>query len=57
MLIKNDIQEEGQVVSQLEGELIDQAALLGVLNWLYELILPVLSVGCLSFYSSNDKSI
>jgi hypothetical protein len=31
-------------VTTLEGELIDQAALAGVLNALYELHLPVLSV-------------
>jgi hypothetical protein len=31
-------------VSTLEGELRDQAALTGVLNSLYELHLPVLSV-------------
>jgi hypothetical protein len=32
----------------LEGELVDQAALAGVLTTLYELHLPVLSVECLS---------
>ncbi len=32
----------------LEGELLDQAALAGVLTTLYELHLPVLSVECLS---------
>ncbi len=36
------------VVTLLEGELLDQAALAGVLNTLYELHLPVLSVECLS---------
>lgn len=33
--------------TQLEGELHDQAALAGVLNTLYDLHLPVLSVECL----------
>jgi hypothetical protein len=35
-------------VTLLEGELLDQAALAGVLTALYELHLPVLSVECLS---------
>ena len=35
-------------VTTLKGELSDQAALAGVLNTLYELHLPVLSVQCLS---------
>jgi hypothetical protein len=35
-------------ICSLEGELLDQAALLGVLNWLFELHLPLLSVVCLS---------
>ena len=34
-------------VTTLKGELRDQAALAGVLNTLYELHLPVLSVQCL----------
>lgn len=34
-------------VTKLEGRLRDQAALAGVLNTLYELHLPVLSVVCL----------
>jgi hypothetical protein len=36
-------------VTTLKGELSDQAALAGVLNTLYELHLPVLSVLCLSY--------
>jgi hypothetical protein len=38
----------GPIVSTLLGELSDQAALAGVLNTLYELHLPVLSVQRLS---------
>ena len=34
--------------TQLEGELRDQAALAGVLNVLYDMHLPVISVECLS---------
>jgi hypothetical protein len=36
-------------VTILKGELSDQAALAGVLNTLYELHLPILSVLCLSY--------
>jgi hypothetical protein len=40
--------EARPLVTTLEGELSDQAALAGVLNTLYELHLPVLEVRCLS---------
>ena len=39
-------QPEGETETVLEGWLEDQAALAGVLNALYELHLPVLSVRC-----------
>jgi hypothetical protein len=39
--------DSGHIVSTLTGELPDQAALAGVLNALYEMHLPVLSVECL----------
>ena len=38
--------ESEPVVTVLEGELLDQAALAGVLNTLYGMHLPVLSVEC-----------
>ena len=38
----------------LEGRLPDQAALSGVLNTLYELHLPVLSVDCLETNASKE---
>lgn len=41
-------------VITLKGELSDQAALAGVLNTLYELHLPILTVHCLS-YSSDHR--
>jgi hypothetical protein len=41
-------EEVSPPVTTLEGKLSDQAALLGVLNSLYELHLPILSVLCLS---------
>jgi hypothetical protein len=41
-------------ITTLKGELDDQAALVGVLNTLYELHLPILSVVCLS-YPPNQR--
>jgi len=57
---------EGMAISQpeagdespsttLEGELLDQASLAGVLNTLYELHLPVLSVKCLSSQVTDNR--
>jgi len=48
MTISVTIGEDGTPVTTLDGEFSDQAALLGVLNSLYELHLPVISVLCLS---------
>jgi hypothetical protein len=44
-------------VTTLDGELSDQAALLGVLNSLYELHLTILSVRCLSYPSLSDRRV
>jgi len=44
MTISPATAEEGLPVTTLEGDLRDQAALAGVLNTLYELHLPVISV-------------
>ncbi|MEA3336804.1 MAG: hypothetical protein U9R25_12900 [Chloroflexota bacterium] len=44
MDIEIDIRENSQAVTILTGELVDQAALLGALNVLYNLRFPVLSV-------------
>ena len=44
MAIEIDRTEDSQAVTTLTGELVDQAALLGALNVLYNLRLPVLSV-------------
>ncbi len=46
-------EEASPPVTTLQGELGDQAALAGVLNTLYELHLPVLSVLCLSYPTSQ----
>lgn len=40
--------EDGLPATVLEGELADQAALIGVLLALYELQMPMLSVECTS---------
>ena len=47
MHIENLAQSNGKVESVLEGHLLDQAALSGILNKLYDLHLPVMSVDCL----------
>ena len=47
MHIENLALNSGKVESVLEGRLLDQAALSGILNKLYDLHLPVMSVDCL----------
>ena len=47
MNITESQDEDGEVESILVGRLDDQGALSGVLNTLYELHLPVLSMECL----------
>jgi hypothetical protein len=47
MTISTRRTDDGTRISQLEGKLADQAALTGVLNTLYDMQLPVLSVECL----------
>jgi hypothetical protein len=44
MAIRSATTPERGVVTTLEGTLLDQAALAGVLDWLYTLGLPVISV-------------
>jgi hypothetical protein len=39
-------EEGGAPVSELRGELLDQAALIGVLTALYELGLPLIALSC-----------
>jgi hypothetical protein len=53
MTIRLAVEEASPPVTTLNGELGDQAALAGVLNTLYELHLPVLSVLCLSYPTSQ----
>jgi hypothetical protein len=48
MTIQAKIEPDQPPVTTLTGQLLDQAALMGVLNRLYGLCLPFLSVECLS---------
>ena len=54
MHIENLARTDGNAESVLEGRLLDQAALAGILNTLYDLHLPVMSVDCLS--GSGDEN-
>jgi len=47
MHILNLQRNDGTAESLLEGSVLDQAALAGVLNQLFELHLPVMAVDCL----------
>ena len=47
MHIENLQRNDGKAESILEGSILDQAALAGVLNQLFELHLPVMAVDCL----------
>jgi hypothetical protein len=47
---------QAKAVTVLEGKLRDQAALSGVLNTLYELHLPVISVECLKDPEETQES-
>jgi hypothetical protein len=48
MAINVEASRDGRPITTLVGELGDQASLVGVLNSLYELHLPVLAVECLN---------
>jgi len=53
MGIENLTRSNGSVESVLEGHVVDQAALVGILNKLYELHMPVISA---DFLSGSVKS-
>jgi len=53
MAIWQEVVESKPPVTTLEGELGDQAALAGVLNTIYELHLPVLSVKLLEIHKED----
>ena len=44
MSLRTRRRQDGVVITRLEGELLDQAALAGVINTLFELQLPLLAV-------------
>ena len=48
LTITSTILDDQQVITSMQGKLVDQAALFGVLMALYDLRLPLLSVECLS---------
>ncbi len=48
MTISNEVAADGSVLTMLTGRLVDQAALFGVLDGLYGLGFPLLSVECLN---------
>ena len=54
MVITSAFKESEQPVTILEGLLLDQAALSGVLNALHELHLELLSVECLDTYYEDE---
>jgi hypothetical protein len=55
MRITTSKQGDHELVTELFGQLLDQAALLGVLNALYDLHLPILSVTCLETHRTPDE--
>jgi hypothetical protein len=57
MTICQAMVEAGSPLTTLDGELSDQAALAGVLNSIYELHLPLLSVKRLSVSPTEDSEL
>jgi hypothetical protein len=53
MTIVNEGQDAPPVVTILSGQLVDQAALFGVLMALYDMRLPLISVECLEADCNN----
>jgi len=56
MRISHQTQEDGPIVSTLEGQLLDQAALFGVLVSLYNMRLPLISVECTENENEDGES-
>jgi len=55
--ISQQTQDDGSILTCLEGKLIDQAALFGVLVTLYNLRLPLISVECLETDREGETSL
>jgi len=49
MVVNNEISKDGSSLTILAGSLVDQAALFGVLDGLYGLGFPLISVDCVDF--------
>jgi len=47
-------QQSGKLITILRGQVVDQAALLGVLNTLYNMRMPLLSVECLEINQTKE---
>lgn len=56
MRISHQSHEDGPIVSTLEGQLVDQAALFGVLVSLYNMRLPLISVECTENENGDGES-
>ena len=56
IVIRHTTRADPSPLSILEGEMVDQAALFGVLNSLYGLGFPILSVECLPVVEPNNDS-
>jgi hypothetical protein len=56
MQITSTTQEDQKPVTILSGQVCDQAALMGVLNGLYQLHMTILSVSCTSGDETEDTS-
>jgi hypothetical protein len=55
LAITSTSEDDGSTVTTLHGQLLDQAALAGVLSALYNLQLPLLSVECLTDVESAEE--
>jgi hypothetical protein len=55
MKIRNSLEQTNPPITSLEGQVSDQAALLGVLNSLYELHLPIISVVIQPYPHGEEK--
>jgi hypothetical protein len=56
MKISNSLEQSNPPITSLVGEVSDQAALLGVLNSLYELHLPIISVAIQPYSHGETKN-
>ena len=54
MIISTEKKDEGQTTSKLTGKIKDQAELMGVLNALYNLHLPIVSIQTLDEKSEKE---